>query len=99
MDHVLLLITGGFIQRRRRIAPRYAQDELPVGPLIEVLSLWILLTTGGFLGAAACAALYFTIVLDFPLASAGICCAIAMAVLSPLCFWRALIVWYRLTRR
>lgn len=95
---MLLLITGDFFQRRRRNAKRYAQDELPVGPLIEVLSLWILLTAGGFLGATACAAFYVTAVLDFPLGPVGLWCAVALGTLSPICFWRALIIWYRLTR-
>jgi hypothetical protein len=98
MDPVLLLIPGDFFQHRRRNAPRYAEDELPLGPLIEVLCLWILLTAGGLLGAASFAALYVTTILDFPLGPAGFCGAIAMGVMSPVCFWRALILWYRLTR-
>jgi len=97
-DLVVLLIPGDFFQRRRRHTPRYAQDELPVGPLIEVLSLWILLTAGGFLGAAAFSAIYVTAVLDFPLGFAGVSCAIAMGALCPVCFWRALVIWHRLTR-
>jgi hypothetical protein len=94
---MLLLIVGDFFQRRPR-GPRYAQDELPVGPLIDVFSLWILLTVGGFLGAAAFGTAYLMTVADLPLGLAGVMAASAMALLSPVCFWRALLVWYRLTR-
>jgi hypothetical protein len=93
---MLLLIVGGFFRHPR--APRYAQDELPLGPLIDVFSLWMLLTAGGFFGAAAFATGLLMTVADLPLGTAGVVAAVAMAALSPVCFWRALLVWYRLTR-
>jgi hypothetical protein len=95
---VILLIPGVYFHRRRSPQPRYAQDELPVGPLIEVLSLWILLTAGGFLGAAACAAVYVVSILEFPLGPSALWGVAAMGALSPVCFWRALVIWRRLTR-
>jgi hypothetical protein len=95
---MLLLIQGDFFPRRRRSAPRYAQDELPLGPLIEVLSLSILLTAGGLFGASAVAVLYVTTALDLPLGPGGVWGVLAMGVMSPVCFRRALILWYRLTR-
>lgn len=81
-------IIGDFFRRRRR-GPRYERDEMPEGPLLQVIWMWLLLAAGGLLGAFAIAAFFLDL---------GAIVAIPCALLAPLCFWQAMRLWWRLTR-
>lgn len=81
-------IIGDFFRRRRR-GPRYERDEMPEEPLVQVAIMWILLAAGGLFGALA----IFSFFLDL-----GIEVAIVCAILAPLCLWRAMLLWWKLTR-
>ena len=81
-------IIGDFFRRRRR-GPRYERDEMPEGPLLQVILMWLLLAAGGLLGAFAIAAFFLDL---------GASVAISCAVLAPLCFWQAMRLWWKLTR-
>ncbi|HEY4641338.1 MAG TPA: hypothetical protein VII75_08340 [Thermoanaerobaculia bacterium] len=81
-------VIGDFFRRRRR-GPRYERDEMPEGPLLQVAFMWLLLAAGGLLGAFAIASFFLEL---------GWSVAIPCALLSPLCFWQAMRLWWRLTR-
>lgn len=82
-------IVGDFFRRRRR-GPRYEREGMPEGPLLQVLWLWLLMGAGGFAAAFGVA----SILLDFELIV-----AVACFVIAPLCFWRAVLIWWDLTRK
>ena len=79
---------GDFFRRRRR-GPRYERDEMPEGPLLQVVLMWFLLALGGLAGAFALSAFFLDL---------GASAAVACAVVAVLCFWRAMAMWWRLTR-
>ena len=81
-------IIGDFFRRRRR-APRYERDEMPAQPLVQVAIMWMLLAAGGLFGALAVSSFFL---------DSGVEAAIVCAILSPLCLWRAMVLWWRLTR-
>jgi len=81
-------VIGDFFRRRRR-GPRYERDEMPEGPLLQVIFMWLLLAAGGLLGAFAVTAFFLDL---------GVGVAIVCAILAPLCLWRAMVLWWRLTR-
>jgi hypothetical protein len=81
-------IIGDFFRRRRR-GPRYERDEMPEEPLVQVAIMWILLAAGGLFGALSISSFFLDL---------GIEVAIACAILAPLCMWRAMLLWWRLTR-
>ncbi|HKB80877.1 MAG TPA: hypothetical protein VKH35_14285 [Thermoanaerobaculia bacterium] len=45
-----LFIVGDFFRRRR---PRRARDEMPAGPLVDVLLFWVSFGLGALLGGLA----------------------------------------------
>ena len=79
---------GDFFRRRRR-GPRYERDEMPEEPLVQVAIMWILLAAGGLFGALAISSFFLDL---------GVAVAIICAILAPLCLWRAMLFWWRLTR-
>jgi len=81
-------IIGDFFRRRRR-GPRYERDEMPEEPLVQVALMWILLAAGGLSGALAIASFFLDL---------GVEVAIVCAIIAPLCMWRAMLLWWRLTR-
>jgi len=81
-------IIGDFF-RRRRGGPRYERDEMPEGPLVQVLFMWLLLAAGGLSGAFAVAAFFLDI---------GALVSVVCAIIAPLCLWQAMRLWWRLTR-
>jgi hypothetical protein len=82
-------IIGDFFRRRRR-GPRYERDDLPEGPLLQVLWLWLLTGLGGFAFAFGVAALLLE--LDTVV-------AVGCFLVAPLSFWRAVVIWWDLTRK
>ena len=84
--------------RRRRPQRRYARDELPMEPVVSVLTLWMLVFFGGMFAAMAIAAVIAAAVFDVDLERLEIGVAMVLGALSPVCLWLAVRVWRKLTR-
>jgi hypothetical protein len=89
---------GEFFHRRRR-GPRHATDALPVASILDLVVFWVMLVFGAMLvnvalfGAA--------LVMSGAVASNAIAwgtISIA-AIVAPLFLWRAMLAWWRMTRK
>lgn len=71
---------------------------MPLRPLLEVVVFWMLLAMGGLFVAMDGMQLYGTFSLGAPLDTPRIVLVAVMGVLAPVCFWGALVFWFRLKR-
>lgn len=94
---MFLFVIGDFRFRRRR-GPRYARDELPMAPLIQVLAFCGLLGMGGLLGVVALCAAYVRFGMGLALDGPSLAVAGTAAIFSPLCVVAAMRVWFGMRR-
>jgi hypothetical protein len=89
---------GEFFNRRRR-GPRHATDALPVASILDLVVFWVMLVFGAMLVNVA---LFGTaLVISGAVASSAIAwLTIAIsAIVAPLFLWRAMLAWWRMTRK
>jgi hypothetical protein len=71
---------------------------MPLRPLLEVLTFWMLLALGGLFVTMDAMQLYAGFALGVTLDTPEIAVMAVMGVLAPICFWIALVFWFRLKR-
>ena len=65
---------------------------------MEVLILWMLLAMGGIFVTVDGMQLYAAFALGIALDSAKIAAMTVLGLLAPVCFWAAVVLWFRLKR-
>ena len=71
---------------------------MPLRPLLELLTFWTLLVLGGLFVMTDAMQLYAALVLGVTLDTLEIVVMAVMGALAPVCFWIALVFWFRLKR-
>ena len=71
---------------------------MPLRPLLEVVVFWMLLALGGLFVAMDGMQLYAAFALGVAMDAPRIVLIGVMGALAPICFWGALVFWFRLKR-
>ncbi len=71
---------------------------MPLRPLLEVITFWMLLAIGGLFVTIDGMELYGALALGIALDTSKIIAMAVMGALAPICFWSALVFWFRLKR-
>lgn len=71
---------------------------MPLRPLLEVLAFWMLLVMGALFVTIDAMQLYAAFALGVTLDTPEIVVIVLTGALAPLCFWVALVFWFRLKR-
>jgi hypothetical protein len=95
---MLAFVIGDFLRRRKRPRPRVQRDEMPVRGLLEFVAFAMLLLMGGLSGALALIGAFLLLFTDTPRDATIVSIELAFTVISPICFFLAVMLWWRLTR-
>ena len=87
---------GEFFRRRRRA--RYARDEMPFSPILEIVAFWMLLVFGALFADMAILGLGAAWILGVEWDRTTIVLLWIAGLVSPVCLWMAMVYWWRMTR-
>ena len=91
---MLLFIAGDFFRRRRK--PLRPTDEVPLRPLVDFVSFWVLLSIGAFSTAIVGFVLYASTRLALHLDRAMTAGLVVLSIIAIVCIERALHFWWRI---
>jgi hypothetical protein len=90
------LFIGEFFRRRKR--RRYANDDLPFAPMLDIVWFWMLLVFGALFADIAILAAGASWLAGVTWDRTTVILLILAAIASPVCLWFAMVFWWRMTR-